>query len=141
MPASSKLALRINAHIMLVDDEELIRDTARQILEKLGCKVTVRSNGREAVDTFRQNPDAYDLVILDMIMPVMKADEAYLAMCAIRPDVRVLLVSGYSQEGEARKLLEAGVQDFLQKPFTIANLTEKVVLLLRKKNQAVLQKA
>jgi len=112
--------------ILLVDDEEMIRVTASQILENLGYTVRTCRDGREAVEYYRKNNGQVDLVILDMIMPQMNGRETFEEMKKVNPDIRALLSSGFSAEGEAQEILKEGVRDFVQKPFRIAELTDKV---------------
>lgn len=112
--------------ILLVDDEEMIRITASQILENLGYTVRTCQDGREAVDYYRKHHGQVDLVILDMIMPQMNGRETFEEMKKINPEIRALLSSGFSAEGEAQEILKDGVKDFVQKPFRIAELTSKV---------------
>jgi PAS domain S-box-containing protein len=112
--------------ILLVDDEEMIRDIACQMLEDRGYKVITLSNGQEAVDYYRSNGNITDLVILDMIMPKMGGYEAFLKIKEINPNVKVLLSSGYSIEEEAHDLMKSGVKGFLQKPYRLAELTQKI---------------
>jgi PAS domain S-box-containing protein len=113
-------------HILLVDDEELMCDVGKKMLEMLGYSVTVRKNGAEALELYKQYWDSIDCVILDMIMPLMGGKETFIAMRKVNPDVVALLATGYSLKGEAEEILEEGVKGFIQKPFTKAELSRKV---------------
>ncbi len=117
--------------ILVVDDEELFRDLARDMLEGAGYTVKTKKNGEAALKYFREHADEVDLVILDMIMPKLNGRDTYLAMKRIDPQVRVLLASGYSLNGEAQTLLEAGVLGFLQKPFRQKEILQKAAEALR----------
>ena len=112
--------------ILLVDDEALVLDIGVMMLEKVGYTVLEAKGGREAVEIYEANKDKIDLVILDMIMPDIGGGEAYDRMKEINPDVKVLLSSGYSIEGEATEILERGCDGFIQKPFNIKELSGKI---------------
>jgi PAS domain S-box-containing protein len=112
--------------ILLVDDEEVIRTVTKEILENLGYIVFSAANGHEAVALFKEKFKEIDLVLLDMIMPDMKGSQTYEHLKAIDSQVKVLLCSGYSVDGQAEQLLENGCNDFIQKPYTVMQLSQKV---------------
>jgi two-component system cell cycle sensor histidine kinase/response regulator CckA len=112
--------------ILLIDDEEMILDVARQLLASLGYKVMTADSGGPALDLYRKNRERIDLVILDMIMPQMSGSRVFEYLKEINPDVRVLLSSGYSINGQAMKILRRGCRGFIQKPFTIKELALKI---------------
>jgi len=112
--------------VMLVDDEQILLDVGGEILRDLGHEVITCKNGAEAVDRYREDGRRIGLVILDIVMPKMGGADAFTALRAIDPGVKVLVSSGYSIDGEARTLLDAGALGFLQKPFNRAELTRKV---------------
>jgi two-component system cell cycle sensor histidine kinase/response regulator CckA len=112
--------------ILLVDDEPFIQEIGREILESMGHQVLVAGSGTEAVKKLGENPLAVDLVILDMIMPGMSGGEMLEHLKAIDPDVRVLLSSGYSINGQVQDILDKGCVGFIQKPFTINHLRDKL---------------
>ncbi len=114
------------ARILLVDDEDAVRDVAQRILEHLGHQVVAARNGVEAVRYYKDHYDDIDMVILDMVMPRMSGKETFIALRQIHPGVRVLLSSGFSAEGEAQEILELGVRAFIQKPFRIADIAQRV---------------
>ncbi|RCK75966.1 MAG: PAS/PAC sensor hybrid histidine kinase [Candidatus Ozemobacter sibiricus] len=116
--------------ILLVEDEEMVRETALAMLESLGYQVTACVNGQEAVETFRELWRQIDLVILDLIMPRMAGRETFHAMRTIDPAVRVLVASGFSDEATARQIIQDGALGFLQKPFQLNELASKVAGLL-----------
>ena len=102
------------------------------MLEIFGYAVLEAKNGREAVEIYKANKDKIDLVLLDMIMPDMGGGEAYDRMKEINPNVKVLLSSGYSIEGQATEILEQGCDAFIQKPFDMAELSGTIRGLLDK---------
>lgn len=118
--------------ILLVDDEEMIVDVAAKLLKKVGYTVLKAKSGKEAIEVYRENIDKIDLVILDMIMPDIGGGEAYDKMREINPKVKVLLSSGYSIDGQATEILERGCNGFIQKPFSIKGLSNKIRGILYK---------
>jgi CheY-like chemotaxis protein len=112
--------------ILLVDDEDLVRSCAADMLKTLGHTVTECRDGREAVEVFAACAGSYDLVILDMIMPVLSGADALTRMRSVNPQVRAILCSGYSLNAEAQRLLGQGNLALLQKPFTKSDLVEAI---------------
>jgi two-component system cell cycle sensor histidine kinase/response regulator CckA len=118
--------------LLLVDDEDKILNVGREILKEMGYKVLIARNGKEAVEIFEQHKDTIDLVILDMIMPKMGGGEAYDKIREEKPEVKVLLSSGYSIDGQASEILERGCDGFIQKPFKMKELSMKIREVLGK---------
>ena len=118
--------------LLIVDDEELVLDVGANMLEKLGYTVLKAHNGTQAVDIFEAHKDRIKMVILDIIMPDMGGGAVYDKIKAINPDVKVLLSSGYSVDGQAIELLERGCDGFMQKPFTMEELSGKITQILTK---------
>ena len=119
--------------VLLVDDEARIIDVGTKELKKLGYTVLEARDGRAAVKIYRDNKDKIDLVILDIVMPHMGGGEAYDRMKGINPKVKVLLSSGYSIDSQAKELLQRGCDAFIQKPFSINELSQKIREVLDKK--------
>jgi CheY-like chemotaxis protein len=109
--------------ILLVDDEELIRDLGRSVLESAGYRILEATDGAEAVDRFRRDPAAVDLVILDLTMPRLSGRDAFRQLRALDPDVRVLFSSGYSADDLSDV---AGALGLLAKPYRPADLVQAV---------------
>jgi len=118
--------------VLLVDDEELIRITAKGLLESLGYNVVLAINGEEGIKTFAERKDEIGLIILDMIMPVMGGREAFEKMRNINPDIPILIASGFAKEEHLALLRKQGLSGFLQKPFRISELAIKVSEALTK---------
>ena len=116
--------------ILLVDDEEMIADVAREMLSQLGYTVIVARGGAEAVERLSENTDSVALVILDLVMPDMNGSEAFEQLRAIRPDLKVLLASGYSLNGQADSLMQQGCNGYIQKPFNLTELSRKLYDIL-----------
>jgi len=112
--------------ILLVDDESMILDVGQKLLEKLGYQVKTARSGKEAVEIYRQCQNTIDLVILDMVMPTMGGGRTFDALKAVDPRIRVLLSSGYSLDGQAADILQRGCRGFLQKPFALGTLSQKL---------------
>ena len=126
-----------NEMILLVDDEVVITDVSREILETLGYQVMVADSGKEAINIYSQRKDEINLVIMDMIMPQMSGGETFDILKSINPDVKVILSSGYSIKGQATKIMERGCKAFLQKPFNIKELSKKVRSVLDEEKEYV----
>jgi PAS domain S-box-containing protein len=106
-----------NLRVLVVDDEPPVREVVRRYLESAGAQVTLAVDGADAVEYLTRDPAAVDVVVLDLIMPRLDGRAAFERMRAIRPDLRVLLASGYSVEGQASDLINAGALGLLHKPF------------------------
>lgn len=119
--------------VLLVDDEEVILEVGKDLLEVMGYRVLEAKGGKDAVEIYRKNRDCIDIVLLDMVMPDMGGGEAYDRMKEIDPDIKVLLSSGFSIDGEASEILERGCNGFIQKPFTMKELSGKIRRILEKK--------
>ncbi len=118
--------------VLLVDDEEDVVKVTERLLRRIGYRVLVARNGKEAIEIYERNKARIDIVILDMIMPVISGGEAFDRLKDINPNVRVLLSTGYSLEGEALKILSRGCAGFIQKPFRINLLAQKIREVLDK---------
>jgi PAS domain S-box-containing protein len=112
--------------LLVVDDEELIRRLAKDVLEGYGYQVLEAANGREAVELFRQQAGQIAGVLLDLTMPVMGGEEALRQLKEILPEVRVVLSSGYDEADTARRFAGEGLADFIQKPYSPVALATKI---------------
>lgn len=106
--------------ILVIDDESYVRELCKDMLPSLGYEVLFAENGTEGISIFGQQQNRISLVILDMIMPKMSGDKVFQALKTMRPDVKVLLCSGFSSDGFAGidRLLKDGAKGFIQKPFS-----------------------
>ena len=112
--------------VLVIDDEQVVRDMVKKALEHCGYTVLVADGGLAAIDILKRHPGNIDLAVLDLSMPGMSGEETLPELCKIRPNVKVFISSGYG-EGEAMtKLSGQRVSGFLQKPYTLAALAEKV---------------
>ncbi|MGO9146036.1 MAG: PAS domain S-box protein [Desulfomonilia bacterium] len=112
--------------VLLIDDEEMILDVGSRMLESLGYKVMPAPGGRQGLLIYEQNMDKIDLVVLDIIMPDFGGKETFDTLRRINPAVRVLLSSGYSLDGQAKEIMQSGCKGFIQKPFSMAELSKKI---------------
>ncbi len=112
--------------ILLVDDEQLVVDAGRQVLERLGYRVFTAFNGGDAIGMVEQLKGGIDLVILDLHMPDINGEAVFDAIKNNDRDIKVLLSSGGSLNGEATRMLNRGCNGFIQKPFSILELSENI---------------
>ena len=122
--------------ILLVDDESIILEVGRRLLKELGYKIFIARSGKSALKIFSACHDVIDLVILDIVMPELDGKEVYVQMKEIKPDLHVLLASGYSIDWQARQLLEDGCHGFIQKPFKFNELSLEIRRILENSNGA-----
>jgi two-component system cell cycle sensor histidine kinase/response regulator CckA len=107
------------------------------MLRNIGYEVITAKNGKHATEIFSSMPEKIDLVILDMIMPVMGGGDVYNILKQIKPDVKVILSSGYSSDSEAAEILSIGCNSFIQKPFDMIELSLKVREILDSNKKAL----
>ncbi len=115
-----------NETILLIDDDEVVLSVASRILSRLGYRLRLACGGRQGLDLFEACADEIDLVVLDVIMPDLTADEVFEGLRRIDPGVIVLLASGYSINPEIESLLAKGCKGLVSKPFSLYMLAEKV---------------
>ena len=136
LPASDKklienrdrtgIVRRGRGKILVIDDEELILEVSVMIVNELGYSVIDAKNSREAIEKFEKFKDEIDLVILDMIMPDLSGEEVYDLLKEIKPDVKILLASGYTYNNRAKALIDRGCDGFIKKPYGIEELSDKL---------------
>ncbi len=114
-----------NASILLVDDEEIIRDTGKMILESLGYSVTTAKNGKEALEIYKNSGNGFDLVLSDMIMPEMRGTELYRELSKIRPDVKFILITGYGRHQISSDVRDR-IRAVIEKPFNIKEVAYRI---------------
>ena len=112
--------------ILFVDDEDILTEFAEDLLGGLGYTVLIARSGKEALDIYERNKDRIHMVLLDMIMPGMSGGETYDKLKRLNPRVKTLLSSGYSMDGQAIAILDRGCNGFIQKPFKIKPLSQKL---------------
>jgi PAS domain S-box-containing protein len=116
--------------ILVIDDEDTVRQAAKSALESYGYKVVVATNGKEGVRLFQEFAGHIDAVLLDMTMPVMSGEEALARLRSIQSDIPVVLSSGYEKADATRRFTGKGLAGFIQKPYAAAGLAEKMKIAL-----------
>jgi len=112
--------------ILMIEDEDVVIEVTQAMLEMLGYRVMVAKTGKDAIHITETFDGQIDLALLDIKLPDMEGGKVYPLIMEVRPDLKVIVFSGYAIEGPARKILDAGAQDFIQKPFSLATLSEKL---------------
>lgn len=113
-----------------MDDEEAVLEVTTEMIRRLGYTVLCAGSGREAVELFAREGDRIQVAIVDMVMPEMGGGEVFDRLKRMNPRVKVLLASGYSMQGQARKILDRGCDGFLQKPFNLDDLSVRLRSIL-----------
>jgi CheY-like chemotaxis protein len=121
--------------VLFVDDEDMVLRVGTRMLERLGFRVLRAAGGEAAIDIFRDRADDIDLVLLDMVMPGLSGSQVFEALREIDPDVDVLLSTGYSIDDRAADVLRRGCRGYVQKPYSIATLAEKIDAVLARGGQ------
>jgi len=118
--------VRASGTVLVIDDESIVRQVARAMLERHGFEVLVAENGQAGVDVFRSHSDRISLIVLDLTMPVMGGEQAFDLLRAIRADVPIVLSSGYSEIEAAGRFAGKDFAGFIQKPYDVNRLIETV---------------
>jgi PAS domain S-box-containing protein len=126
-----KEPLKGTGTILLIEDELAVIETLRKLLERLGYKVLEAKTGKGAIRLVRAYEGEIDLAILDVFLPDVNGNKVYPLLKEFRPDMKVLVFSGYSIEGPAQEILDAGAHGFVQKPVSVEELSEKLKQLLQ----------
>ncbi|MGB6067650.1 MAG: PAS domain S-box protein [Desulfomonilaceae bacterium] len=116
--------------LLIVDDEESIRELTKELLSEVGYKVLTAASGREAIDIYSKGKEAISLIMLDLIMPKMDGKACLEELLKVNPDVKVLLASGYSANGPARQAIASGAKGLINKPYDVRKLLRMVRAVL-----------
>ena len=119
-----------NIYIILVDDEESILNLEKNVLENNGYTVFSFTNSVEALETFRSNPDKFDLVITDYMMPGLTGEQLVKELFCLRPDISIIMCTGYSKKLDEKKAGALGIKGYLVKPFSLLKFLETVKSVL-----------
>lgn len=120
-------------NILLVDDEDIILEVNKSMLEALGYKVLSADSGEKALKIYHKEKNTIDIVMLDMIMPEMSGGKTFDRLKEINPGIKVILSSGYSLSGQAQAILDRGCSGFIQKPFNLNDLSRKLKEVMEKR--------
>ena len=115
--------------ILYADDDAICLEVGVKILQNLGYKVLDARDGREAIEVFLNNQSEVNLVILDMKMPY-NGGTAFFQLKKINANVKVLIASGYAKDQQIKEMMEKGCSGFIQKPFSIKSLSQKILNVL-----------
>ncbi|MDQ7003992.1 MAG: response regulator [Ghiorsea sp.] len=118
--------------VLVVDDEETIREVASSMLKDMGLKSLTAADGIEGIEVFQQQHQNISVVLLDMTMPRMGGEDAFTEFCRIDPNVKVILSSGYNEQDATNRFAGKGLAGFLQKPYTPQHLSEKLANIFDK---------
>jgi len=124
-----------NGRILVVDDEPLIREMAREILETCGYAVVEAVDGQEGLEIFMDTPGGFDLVILDLVMPRLHGFQVMDRILQVAPDTRILISSGFSPDSRPELTKPTRTTSFLAKPYRSRDLIEQVRKLIRQPEQ------
>ena len=122
-----------NERILFVDDEEIITNSVRNMLLHLGYKVTALTDSEEALKLFSANPSEFDLVMVDQTMPSMTGEDLGRELMRMRPNIPIILCTGYSNSISSEKAMAMGFRGFIMKPFTVQEGAELVRRVLDQK--------
>ena len=120
--------------IMFIDDEIAICDLGKRMLQSLGYRVDIRSSSLEALEAFKPHPERYDLVITDLTMPNMTGDKLTKAFLNIRPNIPIILCTGFSEKITEETAKNLGIKGFVMKPLLMREIAELIRNVLDKKN-------
>ena len=126
----STAPVRGEGTVLVVDDEPMVRDVAQAILARLGLSVVQASDGEQAVECFSAEPDRFALVLMDLTMPRLSGAETFRRIRELRPDARVILMSGYHEHDARSSFVGIGPAGFLEKPFSPQALGEAIERVL-----------
>ncbi|MDY6790153.1 MAG: response regulator [Thermodesulfobacteriota bacterium] len=112
--------------VLVIEDEEMVMDVSRKMLEKLECRVLQARNGSEANRVVKTYSGIIDLAIMDINLPDIRGDALYPVIIKARPNMKVIVSSGYELEGPVREILDAGAKGFIKKPYSLNALSEKL---------------
>ena len=126
----AQLVITGNERILFVDDEDFQADIGKRMLERLGYRVTTRTKSLEALDLFRQTPDGFDLVITDMTMPDMTGDVLARKLISIRPDIPIIVCTGYSERINPDIVKEIGIKEMALKPVVMKDIAQMIQRVL-----------
>ena len=119
-------------HILIVEDDANVLDYLETALKNMGYQVSCCLNGQEAIEWYKKHGQKEDLILLDERMPILSGRETFRKLKKMNPDVKVIIMTGYTKDGIILKLLHAGVLDYIYKPFRIEKLSHKIAKYINK---------
>ncbi|MGM0419170.1 MAG: response regulator [Thermodesulfobacteriota bacterium] len=112
--------------VLVVDDEEIMRDLASDILKRCGFEVITAENGKKGLELYKENKNSIKFVLLDMVMPELSGKETFNALKNINPDVKVIICSGFKEDDRVKDVMSSGAHSFIKKPYSLVKLSEAV---------------
>ncbi len=113
-------------HILIIDDDHMLLKMTDQMLRKIGYRVTAKHSSREALDTFMKDPDSFDIIFTDQVMPEMTGAQLAKKILAVRPEIPIIIATGFSEKIDPESARALGIRKFIQKPFTRTILAETI---------------
>ena len=132
LPGMAEAIKERSPTVLVIDDEFNIRSMLKEVLEMNGYHVYTAANGQEGIDIFKKHAPQIDLIILDMVMPVMDGKQAFQEIQKLKKDQKVIIISGYAKKEDLREILDKGALAFMSKPFQIDSIVEKVTKFVQK---------
>jgi two-component system cell cycle sensor histidine kinase/response regulator CckA len=126
--------MRLSQTILIIDDEESIRDIVRLMLERLGLDILEAKTGLAAVNLVKTYEGPIDLSLLDIGLPDIEGPELYPLIMEVRPEMKTIVCSGYSLDDSVQAILSSGAQDYIQKPFSLETFSNKLKKVLESNN-------
>jgi CheY-like chemotaxis protein len=118
--------------ILVVDDEPVVRITAKSMLERLGYSVLEAENGKEGLEVYTQHQQHISLVLLDMLMPIMDGTSCFFHLKAVNPEVKVIISSGFTRAADLVNLKENGLCNFIRKPYSMTQISQVIAQALNR---------
>ena len=126
MSDPAEQTIQASGTVLVVDDEEMLRNVAAAMLKSGGYEVIMAEDGVDAIAKLEKHKDIIDCVLLDMKMPRMGGEEAFTEMRRIKPEIKVLLSSGYNEQTATNRFAGKGLAGFVQKPYTLKKILTKI---------------
>ena len=123
--------------VLLVDDEEMMLDVTQQTLRRMGLNVIAKTSSTDALEAFQEEPEKFDLVVTGQVMPNMLGTELARNLMSIRPDIPVILCSGFPEKISPEELRSIGIKEFITKPVSMQRISEIVQKILHEDNVTV----
>jgi len=128
----SQLTTKDKELILLVDDEDMIINATSQILERLGFDTITKTNSTDALEAFQEEPEKFDLVITDQVMPNMTGTQLSEKLLSIRPDIPIILCSVFPEDVCSEEIKRIGIKEFIAKPISMQNINKTIRNVLEK---------
>ena len=121
----------IKGNVLLVDDEEVIREIGKDMLNSLGINCITACNGEEGIEIYKKNRDKIDIIILDIELPGISGEKVFDILKQINPDIKILIASGYGKDYLEKKIFQRKIKNFMAKPFQLNQLSNKLNELIK----------